>query len=82
MIHFNRHFTLLVDTSITLYIHNQTDFSQYLDNTMDDSEQIRKLFLGGLNYNTTEDTLKGYFGQFGTLVDVVVMRFPDSKRSR
>ena len=67
MIHFNRHFTLLVDTSITLYIHNQTDFSQYLDNTMDDS---------------TEDTLKGYFGQFGTLVDVVVMRFPDSKRSR
>jgi heterogeneous nuclear ribonucleoprotein A1/A3 len=46
---------------------------------MDDSEQIRKLFLGGLNYNTTEETLKSYFGQFGTLVDVVVMRFPDSK---
>jgi RNA recognition motif-containing protein len=34
---------------------------------MEDSEQIRKLFLGGLNYNTTEDTLKSSFGQYGTL---------------
>jgi heterogeneous nuclear ribonucleoprotein A1/A3 len=49
---------------------------------MEDSEQIRKLFLGGLTYNTTEDSLRTYFGEFGTLVDVVVMRFPDSKRSR
>jgi heterogeneous nuclear ribonucleoprotein A1/A3 len=49
---------------------------------MEDSEQNRKLFLGGLNYNTTEETLKNYFGQFGELTDVVVMRFPDSKRSR
>ena len=45
-------------------------------------EQSRKLFLGGLNYNTTEGGLKTYFSQFGTLVDAVVMRFPDSKRSR
>ena len=47
-----------------------------------ESERARKLFLGGLNYDTTEDGLKGFFGQYGTLVDVVVMRFPDTKRSR
>ena len=47
-----------------------------------ESERARKLFLGGLNYDTDEEGLKGFFGQFGQLVDVVVMRFPDTKRSR
>jgi len=44
--------------------------------------QTRKIFIGGLNYNTTEDTLKEHFSQYGELVDVVVMKFPDTKRSR
>lgn len=41
-----------------------------------------KLFLGGLNYNTVEGTLKEYFSKYGSIVDCVVMRFHDSKRSR
>lgn len=45
-------------------------------------EQQRKLFLGGLNYETTEEGLKSYFSKYGELVDVVVMRFADSRRSR
>ena len=49
---------------------------------MADGEQTRKLFLGGLNYDTTEDGLQAYFGSWGTLVDCVVMRFPDTRRSR
>ena len=47
-----------------------------------DAEQSRKLFLGGLNYETTEDRLGEYFGKFGKLTDSVVMRFKDTKRSR
>ena len=43
-------------------------------------KQTRKIFIGGLNYNTTEDTLKEHFSQYGELVDVVVMKFPDTKR--
>ena len=43
-------------------------------------KQARKIFIGGLNYNTTEDTLKSHFSQYGELVDVVVMKFPDTKR--
>ena len=43
-------------------------------------KQTRKIFIGGLNYNTTEDTLKSHFSQFGELVDLVVMKFPDTKR--
>ena len=45
-------------------------------------ESQRKLFLGGLNYNTTEDGLTAHFEQYGEIVDVIVMKFPDSKRSR
>ena len=45
-------------------------------------ESKRKLFLGGLNYNTTEDGLTTHFQQYGEIVDVIVMKFPDSKRSR
>lgn len=45
-------------------------------------EKARKLFLGGLNYSTTEDGLRGHFGRYGTLVDVIVMKFPDTRRSR
>ena len=45
-------------------------------------ESTRKLFLGGLNYNTTEEGLTSHFSDYGEIVDVIVMKFPDSKRSR
>jgi len=44
--------------------------------------QTRKIFIGGLNYNSTEESLKSHFSQYGELIDVVVMKFPDTKRSR
>ncbi|XP_042202772.1 heterogeneous nuclear ribonucleoproteins A2/B1 isoform X2 [Callorhinchus milii] len=47
-----------------------------------DKEQFRKLFIGGLSFDTTEETLKKYFEQWGKLTDCVVMRDPSSKRSR
>ncbi|OTF71642.1 hypothetical protein BLA29_006557, partial [Euroglyphus maynei] len=52
------------------------------DGGEDEPEQFRKLFIGGLDYKTTEDTLKGHFQQWGEIVDCVVMRDPQSKRSR
>ncbi|KAG8197902.1 hypothetical protein JTE90_020281 [Oedothorax gibbosus] len=45
-------------------------------------EQFRKLFIGGLNYKTTEDTLKAYFEKYGEIVDCVVMKDPNTRRSR
>ena len=47
-----------------------------------ESTQMRKLFIGGLNYSTTEDEMRAHFEQFGELVDAVVMKFADSGRSR
>ncbi|XP_071081765.1 heterogeneous nuclear ribonucleoprotein A3 homolog 2-like [Haliotis cracherodii] len=45
-------------------------------------EQFRKLFIGGLSYETTEESLKTHFEQWGQIVDCVVMRDPETKRSR
>ncbi|XP_046315386.1 heterogeneous nuclear ribonucleoproteins A2/B1-like [Marmota monax] len=44
--------------------------------------QFRKLFIGGLSFETTDDSLRNYYEQWGKLTDCVVMRNPASKRSR
>ncbi|XP_037657678.1 heterogeneous nuclear ribonucleoprotein A3-like isoform X2 [Choloepus didactylus] len=45
-------------------------------------EQLRKLFIGGLSFETTDDGLREHFEKWGTLTDCVVMRDPQTKRSR
>lgn len=45
-------------------------------------DQHKKLFVGGLNVNTTTDTLRQYYEQFGSVSDAIVMRDPMSQRSR
>jgi len=35
-------------------------------------EQLRKLFIGGLSFETTDDSLRAHFEQWGTLTDCVV----------
>jgi len=46
------------------------------------TEQYRKLFIGGLTPNTDEEHLKNYYSAWGEIVDVVVMKDPQSGRSR
>ncbi|PIK50128.1 hypothetical protein BSL78_13001, partial [Apostichopus japonicus] len=41
-----------------------------------------KMFVGGLSWNTTSDTLKEYFCKFGEVRECMIMRDPESKRSR
>uniref|UniRef100_A0A8D0R7M0 Heterogeneous nuclear ribonucleoprotein A3 n=1 Tax=Sus scrofa TaxID=9823 RepID=A0A8D0R7M0_PIG len=45
-------------------------------------EQSRKLFIGGLSFETTDDSLREHFEKWGTLTDCVVMRDPQTKCSR
>merc|ERR1712121_434552 len=45
-------------------------------------EQLRKLFIGGLSFETTDESLRAHFEQWGTLTDCVAMRDPQNKRSR
>ena len=41
-----------------------------------------KLFIGGLHLQTTTESLKEFYGKWGSIVDAVVMRDPATKRSR
>ena len=45
-------------------------------------EQLRKLFIGGLSFETTDESLRSHFEQQGVLTDCVVMRAPNHKCSR
>lgn len=45
-------------------------------------ESSRKLFIGGLDFRTTEESLKAFYETWGEIVDVVVMKDPKTKRSR
>ncbi|ELW60761.1 Heterogeneous nuclear ribonucleoproteins A2/B1 [Tupaia chinensis] len=47
-----------------------------------EKEQFCKLFIGDLSFETTEESLRNYYEQWGKLTDCVVMRDPASKRSR
>ncbi|EIE21707.1 RNA-binding domain-containing protein, partial [Coccomyxa subellipsoidea C-169] len=44
--------------------------------------KLRKLFVGGLAPETTEDNFKEYFGQFGDITEAQIMQDHTSGRSR
>ena len=41
-----------------------------------------KIFVGGLNWDATDDDLRGAFGECGTITDAVVVNDRDTGRSR
>uniref|UniRef100_A0A2K5YSJ9 RRM domain-containing protein n=1 Tax=Mandrillus leucophaeus TaxID=9568 RepID=A0A2K5YSJ9_MANLE len=45
-------------------------------------EQLRKLFIGGLSFETTDDSFREHFEKWGTLTDCVVTRDPQTTHSR
>lgn len=56
--------------------HNQENFSRRksLKAMSAEPEQLRKIFVGGLNRRTSEESLKEYFSLWGNIVDCVIMR--------
>ncbi|XP_069960273.1 uncharacterized protein [Cherax quadricarinatus] len=43
---------------------------------------MRKIFVGGIDYTTTDESLKEHFSTWGEVVDAVVMKDPTNNRSR
>uniref|UniRef100_A0A1I7Z1I5 Heterogeneous nuclear ribonucleoprotein A1 n=1 Tax=Steinernema glaseri TaxID=37863 RepID=A0A1I7Z1I5_9BILA len=60
----------------------KNDEQQQADDQNLEPEQFRKMFIGGLTATTTDEMLRDYYSQWGELVDCVVMRDPNTKRSR
>ncbi|CAB3400562.1 unnamed protein product [Caenorhabditis bovis] len=48
----------------------------------DSPPQLRKLFIGGLSHDTTDEQLGNYFAQWGPVIDAIVIRDPNTKHSR
>jgi len=47
-----------------------------------DGEEKGKMFVGGLSWESSQDTLQRYFSQYGDVIDCVVMKNSDTGRSR
>lgn len=45
-------------------------------------ECFRKVFIGSLNYTTTDETMREHFGKYGEIVDCVIMKESKSGKSR
>ncbi|CAF0969772.1 unnamed protein product [Brachionus calyciflorus] len=61
---------------------NFANNSQPVQNEPLEAEQFRKVFIGGLNFKTDEETFKAYFSKYGQLVDFVVMKDKETGKSR
>lgn len=44
--------------------------------------EVKKLFVGGLSWDTTEDNLREYFGKFGSVAECTLKKDPNTGRSR
>ena len=50
------------------------------DEKVSEPEHYRKIFIGGLDFKTTDESLKQHFEKFGEIVDVVVMKDPQTRK--
>ncbi len=62
---------MLVITEFNFFLNHVTGRS-----TPSSDSAPGKLFVGGLSWQTTPEKLREYFGQFGTVTDVLVMKDP------
>ncbi|XP_053558753.1 DAZ-associated protein 1 isoform X3 [Bombina bombina] len=46
------------------------------------ADEIGKLFVGGLDWSTTQETLRSYFSKYGEVVDCVIMKDKTTNQSR
>ncbi|XP_051972495.1 RNA-binding protein Musashi homolog 2-like isoform X2 [Xyrauchen texanus] len=61
----------------------ETDASQVTSGSPNDSQNDPgKMFIGGLSWQTSPDSLREYFSKFGEIRECMVMRDPTTKRSR
>ena len=52
---------------------------QHTNGVEEIDDKLRKLFVGGLSEDTTEDSSKEYFGKFGEVENINILRYDDGK---
>lgn len=67
----------------TTNLNDQSDLNSIkIDPSKLEPEISRKVFVGSLNYNTTEEVLKNYFSRYGEILDSVIMKESKTGKSR
>jgi len=61
---------------------NENDHSENAQNEASGRDDDRKLFVGGLSWETTEKELREHFGQYGDIESINVKTDPQTGRSR
>lgn len=51
-------------------------------NGSSDEHASNKIFVGGISFQTTADKLRSYFAPYGTILDVMVLKDPNTNRNR
>ncbi|KNC85491.1 hypothetical protein SARC_02328 [Sphaeroforma arctica JP610] len=75
----------LIDAAQSKALNTENDPNANQENTSQKPESDGtegKMFIGGLSWNTTKETLQSYFGKYGEIVDSVIMMTPGGDRSR
>lgn len=57
-------------------------FNPYANPGDDIPNDPGKMFIGGLSWQTTPESIREYFSSFGDLAEVMVMKDPATRRSR
>ncbi|XP_076369287.1 RNA-binding protein Musashi homolog Rbp6-like isoform X4 [Tachypleus tridentatus] len=61
----------------------ETDSSQSNSGSPNETQNdFGKMFIGGLSWQTAPESLKEYFGRYGDITEVMIMKDPSTRRSR
>lgn len=73
-----------MDDEVAFNLGNNNDYGSHTgrDNQNTGIKEDGKMFIGGLNWETTDESLKNYFSEFGEVLECTVMRDGASGRSR
>ncbi|CAB3409311.1 unnamed protein product [Caenorhabditis bovis] len=63
-------------------VKEENNVQQGDDGVILEPENLRKIFVGGLTSNTSDEMMKEFYSQYGNITDIIVMRDPATKRSR
>ena len=67
-----------VSCTAILYWYSNTS-TTIMMSSADTDDTLRKIFVGGLDYDTSEDAVRDYFETWGPLSECEIKRFPDGR---
>jgi len=71
-----------VQTNQSVSFQSSENFNAQPKHKVSSQDDLNKIFIGSLNYITSEESFMSYFSRFGQLKDTVIIRDPITKKSK